>query len=259
MKAELVDVFGDDIMVVNAARVSLDKTSEWYEGQNFFWTRFGWMEWEPDAGVAVLVDEERVQQVLKEKDQKLIRYLAQHDHWSPFSHPKIQFRLTLPIFIARQWEKHRVGAVRGYDIFDQNEVSRRYVDDAPEFFRPDAWRARPDGSIKQGSGGELDVRVQYRVEQTYENALDTCRRAYETMLEWGVAPEQARMVLPVSHYTSWIETGSLLYWSRVANLRLDSHAQYEVSVLADQVSKHLAKRFPDSWVALVNDSEGDSK
>ena len=251
MKAELLEVFGDDLMVCNAARVSFDKRADWLEGFNFFQTKFGWMEWLPKQGVAVVVPDTRVEQVLHERDNKLISYLAKHDHWSPFSHPKAQFRITLPIFVARQWEKHRIGAVRGYDIFDMNEVSRRYVDTPPEFHTPEVWRARPDASIKQGSGEPLDVRVQYRVEQTYANAIDHCAKAYETMLKCGVAPEQAREVLPVSHYTSWYETGSLLYWSRVVNLRVEGHAQLAIRALAGQVNEQMAKAFPISWKALT--------
>lgn len=219
-KVELIDCMGDDLMVVNTARVSFDKK---VEGDS-----------------------------LSDRDTKLIRYLAINEHWSPFSHPKVQFRVTLPIFVARQWEKHRIGAIRGYDIYDQNEVSRRYVDDTPEFFFPKSWRARPDKSIKQGSGEDLDLRVQYRVEQTYTNAVDTCRRAYEAMLEWGVAPEQARIVLPQSMITAWIETGSLLYWARVVNLRVEGHAQKEIRDLALQVDKVMQDLFPISWAALTN-------
>jgi len=218
VKAELVAVFGDDNMVCDAARVSMDK---------------------------------RADQYLPEQNERLIKYLVKNDHWSPLSHPKAQFRLSLPIFVARQWEKHRVGVVRGYDIFDQNEISRRYVDSAPDFFEPDTWRARPEESIKQGSGEALDVRVQYKCQQTYKNAIHACEKAYEALLAWDVAPEQARMVLPQSMMTQWVETGSLSYWARLCNLRLDSHAQKEIGVLSQQVSEQMAKVFPVSWRALV--------
>jgi thymidylate synthase (FAD) len=218
MNAELISTFGDDLMVVNSARVSFGK-------------------WKA---------------ALDDGDKKLIKYLAKHGHWSPFAHPKAQFRVSMPFFIARQWEKHRIGAVRGYDVYDHNEVSRRYVDDEPTFFAPDEWRTRPSASIKQGSGKVLDARAQYRVEQTYANALDVCKHAYKTLLSWGVAPEQVRMVLPVSTYTTWIETGSLLYWANLVNLRVERHAQQEIQALAKQVEDQMAEKFPLSWAALTN-------
>jgi thymidylate synthase (FAD) len=219
MNVELLGVFGDDLMVVNAARVSLSKHHDSF-----------------DQG----------------SDARLIKYLDKEGHWTPFSHPKVQLRITLPIFVARQWEKHRVGAIRGYDIYDQSEVSRRYVDADPEFFSPSSWRSRPEGSIKQGSGDSLEPHIQYKVEQTYANAIKVAEQAYKAMLSWGVAPEQARMVLPQSMYTSWIETGSLAYWARVYKLRAEAHAQQEIQTLARQVKGHIAPRFPESWSALEN-------
>lgn len=186
-----------------------------------------------------------------EKDTKLISYCAKHNHWSVFSHAKIQIRLTLPIFVARQWEKHRIGAVRGYDIYDQNEISRRYVDDEPTFFFPDEWRSRPDGSIKQGSGEPLPEMTQVVVSGIYGNAIGACQYAYEEMLRHGVAPEMARMVLPQSMFTQWVETGSLIYWARVYNLRVDAHAQKEIQDLAKMAGELIAPLFPVSWPALT--------
>lgn len=217
MKAELVDVFGDDLMVVNAARISMDKWHIAFES---------------------------------ESDTRLINYLARENHFSPFTHPKAMFRLELPIFVARQWEKHRIGAVRGYDIFDQNEVSRRYVDDTPTFYRVDKWRARPATNIKQGSAGELNAVAQVSCHNFAQTAYATAQDAYQNLLRLGVAPEQARMVLPQAMYTQWIETGSLMYWARVCGLRLDPHAQREIALLAQQVNDAMAERFPVSWAAL---------
>lgn len=217
MKAELVDVFGDDLMVVNAARISMDKWHTTFES---------------------------------ESDTRLINYLARENHFSPFTHPKAMFRLELPIFVARQWEKHRIGAVRGYDIFDQNEVSRRYVDDTPTFYRVDKWRARPATNIKQGSAGELNAVAQVSCHNFAQTAYATAQDAYQNLLRLGVAPEQARMVLPQAMYTQWIETGSLMYWARVCGLRLDPHAQREIALLAQQVSDAMAARFPIAWAAL---------
>ena len=214
MKAELIKVFGDDNMVVDCARVSLDKTAEQYT---------------------------------EEQNTKLIRYCARNNHWSPFSHPKAQFRLTLPIFVARQWEKHRIGAVRGYDIYDHNEVSRRYVDSAPEFYYPTEWRSRPDKSIKQGSGGSLSDEQQASIAALYGKVVGDMEVVYDSLIEQGVAPEQARMVLPQSMYTQWIETGSLAYWARVCTLRIDAHAQAEIRELAQQVAAQMKSAFPVSW------------
>ena len=218
MKAKLLAVFGDDLMVVNAARVSMAKHHDTFD---------------------------------QESDTRLINYLARENHFSPFCHPKAQFRIELPIFVARQWEKHRIGAVRGYDIYDQSEVSRRYVDDAPVFFVPTEWRSRPNGNIKQGSGAPLAEEASRIADAALKMAHAQTRDSYIALLEAGVAPEQARMVLPQTMYTQWIETGSLVYWARLCRLRLDSHAQREIRDLAAQVSEQMAQAFPVSWAALM--------
>lgn len=219
MKATLLGTFGDDLMVVNAARVSMAKHHDTFD---------------------------------PESDTKLIRYLAREGHWTPFSHPKAMFRVELPIFVARQWEKHRIGAVRGYDIYDQNEVSRRYVDDEPTFFVPDQWRSRPDGSIKQGSGEPLPPNKQDICNWTVEKAHTQALESYNYLMACNVAPEQARMVLPQSMYTTWVETGSLAYWARLCNLRINAHAQREIFDLTTQVYDQMAKVFPISWAELMD-------
>lgn len=218
MKAKLLAVFGDDLMVVNAARVSMAKHHDTFD---------------------------------QESDTRLINYLARENHFSPFCHPKAQFRIELPIFVARQWEKHRIGAVRGYDIYDQSEVSRRYVDDEPTFFVPDQWRSRPDGNIKQGSGEPLPWALKNVADIVLMDVHAAATTAYHKLLNHGVAPEQARMVLPQTMYTQWVETGSLAYWARLCQLRIDAHAQREINDLACQVSKQMAKAFPVSWAALT--------
>lgn len=218
MKAELLSVYGDDLMVVNTARVSMGK---WH-------TEFD--------DVA---------------DRRLINYLARENHFTPFCHPKATFRLHLPIFVARQWERHRVGAVRGYDMYDQNEVSRRYVDDEPGFFHPTEWRSRPDGNIKQGSGEALNDIGQDLCHEILTWAHKQTLACYKDLLDIGVAPEQARMVLPQSMHTQWIETGSLAYWARLCGLRIDAHAQREICDLATQVAEQMAQSFPVSWAALM--------
>jgi thymidylate synthase (FAD) len=212
MKAELLGHFGDDDMVVNAARVSHDKLADNYA---------------PEQNVA------------------LIHYLAVHKHESPFFHPQIQFRITAPIFVARQWFRHEVG-------FSRNEVSRRYVDDAPEFFCPDDWRSRPHSTIKQGSGAPVSNADSIQATHLRVKIETICANAYhELTTELGIAPEQARMLLPQSMYTSWVETGSLMAYARLCRLRLEDHAQKEIRDLAKQVSDQIAPLFPVSWSELM--------
>lgn len=182
------------------------------------------------------------------KDSKLINYLAKHNHWTPFSHPQIMMREKVPIFVARQRFKHMVG-------FTYNEVSRRYVDDAPEFFTPDVWRSRPEGSVKQGSGtGEVTeilnecVDLKLTVDKHNEYALGL----YNDMLASNVAPEQARMVLPQSMYTEYYVTGSLSAWARAYKQRIDAHAQVEIQDLAKQWGDIIAPLYPVSWEALTS-------
>jgi thymidylate synthase (FAD) len=213
VKVELVDKMGSDLTVVNAARVSFNKH----------------------------------QDKLKDTDERLIKYLAVHGHWTPFGHCTIQFRIAAPIFVARQLVKHQVGLV-------WNEVSRRYVDYTPELFIVDEgeWRGRPD-KAKQGSAGYVDLptSVKLHIEMNNELAIDL----YKQLLNEGVAPEQARMVLPLSTYTEWYWTGSLMAFARVCNLRMSADAQEETQEIARQISEHCAILFPISWKYLVQYSE----
>lgn len=210
MKAEYLAHMGDDLMVVNAARVSFGK-------------------WKTE---------------FTEADARLVRYLATHEHWTPFAHPQIQLRITAPMFVARQWFRSTVGVAR-------NEVSRRYVDDTPDFFKPDTWRKKPDGSIKQGSGDALDTSDQWLLNAWYENTLNLAYENYFAMLDLGVAPEQARMILPQCTETQWIETGSLAYFARICKQRLDPHAQVEIQDLARMVAEIIEPLFPVSWPVLM--------
>ena len=212
----LLDRMGSDITVVNAARVSFSKQSMY-----------------TDEGI------------LNDADVKLIKYLASHKHWTPFSQPQIQLRIKMPIFVARQWYKHSVG-------FTRNEVSRRYVDDPPEFFVPPVWRARPEGGIKQGSS---DDEVDLEVTITFGSMKAYCvqaARAYNELLKAGVCPEMARMVLPQSMYTEFVETGSLAAYARLYSLRSSKDAQKEVRLYAEAVGKIISPLFPVSWEALTN-------
>ena len=250
MRAEYISHMGDDLLVANAARVSMDKESDWARYnctgcQNSVQESCGHNCELPSTPKGLV-----------EGDKKLLNYLAKHSHWTPFSHPQITMRETVPIFVARQRFKHMVG-------FTYNEVSRRYVDDEPEFYTPDVWRSRPEGSIKQGSGSEVvaDVEWDYDhhsggaskvdIKDVYEEVVDTCQLAYLNMLSAGVAPEQARMVLPQSMYTSYYVTGSLSAWARAYKQRIDPHAQVEIQDLARQWDTIIKPLYPESWEALT--------
>jgi len=175
-----------------------------------------------------------------EKDTKLINYLAKHNHWSPLAHTSISIRVKAPIFMARQFVKHQIGLV-------WNEESRRYIDDTPQFYKPSVWRTRPENA-KQGSGEAIVETEAYEwFEMPVENALE----GYNMMLQSGVAPEQARMVLPQNTMTNWIWTGSLVAFARVCKLRLDSHAQKEAQELAQLIHDVVAPLYPVSWDALM--------
>lgn len=217
---ELLTHMGDDLMVVNAARVSMAKESCW--------------AYTDELGLAL---------ELSERDKKLIGYLAKHNHWTPFSHPQVQLRIKMPIFVARQWFKHMIG-------FTRNEVSRRYVDDTPEFHMPHCWRGRAP-NVKQGSSDEEFEVNQYGLGELYRYVT----HLYEDLLKNNVAPEQARMILPQSMYTEFIETGSLAAYARLAGLRLDGHAQKEIQWYAQAVDSILSNLFPVSWEALKGGSE----
>ena len=209
---ELLETFGSDLTVVNAARVSLGKH----------------------------VDE------FTEKDAKLIKYLAQHEHTSPFFHPQARFRLKMPIWMAREWFRHTVG-------FARNEVSRRYVDDVPTFFLPDELRSRAPNK-KQGS--KDDVHEQNDLFRKF--MMEECTGAvttYTLLLGQGVCPEQARMILPQSMMTEFIETGSLAAYARLVKLRTSPDAQKEIREVAEEIGNVLRGVFPASWAALVTPSE----
>lgn len=234
---ELIDHMGSDLSVVNAARVSFAKASE------YIYVTPGGMEVTPDEDF----DYSRTKDCgygrgISERDQKLIKYLATHNHWSPFAHAFASFRIKAPIFVARQLGKHQVGLA-------WNEVSRRYVDDEPEFFEPKVWRKRAD-DVKQGSSEDAVDKPGFSPSEAYDVAMAEALSTYYYLLDAGVCPEQARMVLPQSMLTSWIWSGSLMAFSRVCNLRLDSHTQVETREVAKMISDQLAPLFPHSWKAL---------
>lgn len=241
MDVKLIDVMGDDLRVVNAARVSFDKESDWE------WEEYDLPE-EADKPYAL-------SKSLSDKDVKLINYLAKHNHWTPFSHVQITMREKVPIFVARQRFKHMVG-------FTYNEVSRRYVDSPPEFFIPSIWRGAPEGNKKQGSSekeikfltGFLWYGGHEAIKSSYSVHLNNCMELYDVMIENGVAPEQARMILPQSMYTEYYVTGSLAAWARAYKLRIDEHAQKEIRDLAVMWNTEISKLelLKHSWSALTN-------
>jgi thymidylate synthase (FAD) len=192
---------GTDLSVVNAARVSFAKESNEFSKQ----------------------------------DAKLIHFLAKHNHWSPFGHASLQFRIKAPIFVARQLVKHQVGLV-------WNEVSRRYVDDEPEFYIPSEWRLKADDK-KQGSSDET---IDYNIHGTMEYVKQT----YDNLLKANVAPEMARMVLPQNLYTEWYWSGTLMAFARVCNLRCKPDTQWETQQIANLIDIESKQHFPTSWRAL---------
>ena len=221
MKVKFIDKMGSDLSVVNAARVSFAKESEW--------------ESIPEAGP--------IEGLLSSQDEKLIGYLAKHNHWSPFGHASMQFHIKAPVFVARQLVKHQVGLV-------WNEVSRRYVDDEVEFYVPEDWRGAPENS-KQGSSSEvIDINPHHRMVDDYQQVCKKAKWTYEHLLIQGVAPEQARMVLPQSMMTEWYWSGTLMAFARVCNLRCKPDTQLETQVVANQIDEIGEEYFPVSWKAL---------
>jgi thymidylate synthase (FAD) len=211
MNVELIDSMGTDLTIVNAARVSFDQKSK----------------------------------ELSMGDEKLIQFLAKNNHWTPFGHCTLQFRIKAPIFVARQLVKHQVGLT-------WNEVSRRYVDEEPEFFMPETWRASAD-NVKQGSSDSKIIEylnkkghIDNQVEIIYTKSLEL----YAQMLEAGVCAEQARMVLPLSSFTEWYWTGSLYAFARVCNLRCAKDTQKETRYIANRIAEETQRMFPVSWKHL---------
>jgi thymidylate synthase (FAD) len=223
MQVTLVDSMGTDISVVNAARVSFNKET------NFKLTEMG--------------------ASLEDRDAKLIRYLAVHDHFTPFTHATVTMREKVPLFVARQRFKHTIG-------FSYNEVSRRYVDEDPEFYKPEEWRGKASDK-KQGSSDvviDINPLTPYgsrSMIDDYDTVLNRCTWVYKQLLRKGVCPEQARMVLPQSMYTEYYVTGSLYAWARAYNLRSKEDAQREIQDIASKWGDVMIKLFPESWLALT--------
>ena len=212
IKVTYIDHMGSDLSVVNAARVSFNKKSDW---------------------IPKIHNGEK--NVLSQADGKLIHYLARHKHTSPFGHCFASFHVSAPVFVARQLVKHK--------FIRWNEVSRRYVDEEPEFYKPDQWRGRAT-NVKQGSYGE--VKSNFGIEYYHEKAW----QAYDQLLNEGVCPEQARMVLPQSMMTEWYWSGSLDAFADMCRLRGMPDTQQESREVAAYISDKMMQLFPTSWAAL---------
>lgn len=226
-----VDHMGDDISVVNAARVSFGKKSK-----------------------KMITDHVIGTEELNPKDAKLISYLARHNHKSPFNHAFATFHVKAPVFVARQLQKH--------EYMPWNEISRRYVDDDPTYYYPDEWRGRSSDK-KQGSDGVVDLSA---IKDTWQNNAilgsgtleghvteisEWLIETYKLLLDKGVCPEQARMVLPQSMMTEWYWSGSLYAFAKMCSLRLKPDTQAETRYVAQEISEHMEELFPDSWAALM--------
>lgn len=237
IKATYIDHMGSDLSVVNAARVSFGKKSSAVE--------WGWIDIEDRSGELVAI--------LNEQDTKLIHYLAKHKHFSPFGHAFASFHVKAPIFVARQLVKHK--------FLRWNEISRRYVDDEPEFYVPEVWRGRSKDK-KQGSDGVITTScvVDLDGEHTHpryaaDDVNTVALTIYGRMVEAGVAPEQARMVLPQSTMTEWYWSGSLDAFADMCRLRCKDDTQYETRLVADQISVIMKDLFPVSWDALMKEND----
>lgn len=217
IEATYIEHMGSDLSVVNAARVSFGKKSE-----------------------LECIDMVKGKYILSHKDDKLIQYLAKHKHISPFGHCFASFHIKAPIFVARQLVKHK--------FLRWNEISRRYVDDEPEFYVPDVWRGR-SADKKQGSEGVVNL------ERPLLAAHVTAAEQYEELLDAGVAPEQARMVLPQSTMTEWYWSGSLDAFADMCNLRCKSDTQEETRQVAQQIDRKMIELFPVSWDALTENED----
>ena len=222
----LIDSMGSDLTVVNAARVSFNKKSEWDEDNT-----------------------------LTVSDSNLISYLARNKHMSPFGHCFASFHVKAPIFVARQLVKHK--------FLRWNEVSRRYVDEKPEFYKPNEWRGRAKDK-KQGSSDEVITELEdarweeydqfevdrYDIHKSIAGCYEQHLKFYDLLIRNDVAPEQARMVLPQSTMTEWYWSGSLYAFAKMCGLRLQDDAQYETRLVAEQIEDIMIKLYPVSWEAL---------
>lgn len=270
IKVEYLDHMGSDLTVVNAARTSFGKESDWatnadgtYAGPTnylkpedanlirYLATGYRTKEWDEFLGEIMDIARAGMSNCREELTTLLHAYKRRAQHWAPFAHPHLSLRMTLPMFLARQFVKHQIGGV-------WSEESRRYISDEPGVWFPEEWHSRPD-DIKQGSEGVITHMMWNDGGDVEREEIDPIVReltrqqmdAYLQMVAGGVAPEEARIVLPLNTMTTVTWTGSLLFWSRVCNLRVDSHAQLAAQELGRQIADIVRPRYPVSWDALV--------
>ena len=231
----LIDHMGDDLSVVNAARVSFGKRVELDLSQY------------DDVEYAKCLTQIPL---LQDRDIKLIKYLAKHNHWSPFGHASMQFHIKAPVFVSRLLVKHQVGLV-------WNEVSLRYVNNEPEFYTPEVWRASAENKKQGSSDEEIDINPAIgngpQMVDNYQQVLKNAKWTYEHLLDLGVCPEQARMVLPQSMMTEWYWSGTLYAFASICNLRCKPEVQLETQMIAKEIDIQAGKLFPVSWEALRNE------
>lgn len=263
--AEYIDHMGSDLLVVNAARASFGKDSKWEVNSpvarerklkqadanliRFLATGYRTSEWDEllneILSVAQFYDRDKAKSELA---TILKDYKRKAQHWAPFGHPHVTIRIRIPIFLARQFVKHQVGGT-------WSEESRRYISDEPGVWFPDEWHTRPE-DIKQGSGGRIEEMIPYlggkpvSVGDVAEDATEHSVRTYMSMVRQGVAPEEARIILTLNMMTTVVWTGSLLFWSRVYNQRVDNHAQLAAQELAKKIGDIVRPLYPVSWKAL---------
>jgi thymidylate synthase (FAD) len=224
-KVELIAYMGNDLFVANSARESLHKESEFERSEDGIW-------------------------VLKKKDKKLIHSLAERSHFTPFTHNGVIFRIEMPIYMARQWFKHTVN-------HSYNEVSRRYVSEPPEFEFGIPWQKKPTEGIKQGAGEEFDESGQEAFNREYAGLIRSASDLYKAWIARGLAPQQARKILPVSYYTEFWHTSNLEGFARLYKLRSDPEAQLETQYYAIVIGEHMARLFPEAWAAKLRDFKGE--
>lgn len=258
ISATYIDHMGSDLTVVNAARVSFDKESTWEPIRDIHDCIIGYTEGVLQASDKNLIRflargyrseeyEALARQFLATENiediEELIRTVRDKaQHWAPFAHPHIQLRITVPLHIARQLVKHQIGGV-------WSEVSRRYVASEPTFWFPEEWHTVPEEDIKQGAGGVHPDSAE--IQKLAAEVSDVCATMYEALIDRGVAPEEARVILPLNTMTTVVWTGSLLFWARVVNQRLDGHAQLAAQEFAQLVHDIIKSLYPVSWGELV--------
>jgi len=260
IKVTLNDAMGDDLEVVKAAKVSFDADEDVHP-----------RKWK-SVTVAHIT---REQPILTEKQRGLIRYLvrgmptAEYDdmiaemamypesisellwkfrntplHAAPFGHCFLSFTVEAPVFVARQLVKH--------EYLRMSEVSRRYIKGEPEYYMPENWSGIAD-NVKQGAGAALDEEWQENARNAFNLSIADANDTYSYLLDF-VAPEEARMVLPLCHMTRWRWSGSLDAFMNMCKMRLDSHAQSATREVAGQIGEYIKQLYPQSWASYV---EGD--